>query len=118
MVDSSLGQHAVVCIFLSVSCASSIRCQFQRTLELRLPERWSVASDDDELGLARAQRLEGRLVAKGDLTRLWKMSVLCDAVQSQTRINAHLDRQGKLGVDAVAGLAALLWCHGECCLRQ
>lgn len=24
---------------------------------------------------------------------------------------AHLDRQGKLGVDAVGGLVALLWCH-------
>lgn len=55
VVDGSLGEHGVV-------------------LELRLAERGSVASDDDQLGLARAQALEGRLVAKGDcrmLVRLW-----------------------------------------------
>ena len=47
VVDSSLGQHAVV-------------------LQLGLAERRRVASDDDELGLARAQRLEGGLVSEGD----------------------------------------------------
>jgi hypothetical protein len=41
-----------------------------RTLELRLPEGRSVAGDDDELGLARAERLEGGLVAQSDFTRL------------------------------------------------
>jgi hypothetical protein len=49
-VDGGLGQHGVV-------------------LELRLPQRRSVASNDDELGLAGAQALEGRLVAEGDPTR-------------------------------------------------
>lgn len=38
-MDSGLCQHAVV-------------------LQLRLAERGGVAGDDDELGLARAQRLE------------------------------------------------------------
>lgn len=47
MVDGSLGQHAVV-------------------LKLTLAERRSVAGDDDQLGLARAEALEGRLVAQRD----------------------------------------------------
>lgn len=46
-MDGGLGQHAVV-------------------LELGLAERRSVASNDDELGLAGAEGLEGRLVAEGD----------------------------------------------------
>ena len=47
VVDGGLGQHAVV-------------------LELTLSERRSVASNDDELGLARSEALEGRLVTKSD----------------------------------------------------
>lgn len=47
VVDGGLGQHAVV-------------------LELTLAERRSVASNDDQLGLARAEALEGRLVAQRD----------------------------------------------------
>ena len=47
VVDRGLGQHAVV-------------------LELRLAERRSVASNDDELGLAGSEALEGRLVSKSD----------------------------------------------------
>jgi hypothetical protein len=47
VVDGGLGQHAVV-------------------LELRLAERRSVASNDDELGLAGSEALEGRLVTKSD----------------------------------------------------
>lgn len=39
-------------------------------LELRLPQRGGVASNDDELGLASAEALEGRLVSEGDLTGL------------------------------------------------
>lgn len=39
MVDIGLGKHGVV-------------------LELTLPERWSIASDDHELGLARAKGLQ------------------------------------------------------------
>ncbi|KAI9167749.1 60S ribosomal protein L10-A [Paramyrothecium foliicola] len=69
VVDGSLGQHAVV-------------------LELTLAERRSVASNDDELGLAGSQALEGRLVSESDLSGL------------------HNKRQ--LGVDAVGILLALL----------
>jgi hypothetical protein len=69
VVDGGLGQHAVV-------------------LELRLAERRSVASNDDELGLAGSEALEGRLVTKSDLSGL------------------HNKRQ--LGVDAVGILLALL----------
>jgi hypothetical protein len=46
-VDGGLGQHAVV-------------------LELTLAERRSVASNDDELGLAGSEALEGRLVTQSD----------------------------------------------------
>jgi hypothetical protein len=51
VVDSGLGQHAVV-------------------LELGLAERRCVAGDDDQLGLAGAEGLEGGLVAEGDLSGL------------------------------------------------
>lgn len=53
VVDSGLGEHAVV-------------------LELRLAERRGVASNDDELGLSAAERLEGGLVAEDDW---WKVLV-------------------------------------------
>jgi hypothetical protein len=46
-VDRGLGQHGVV-------------------LELRLAERGSVAGNDDKLGLAGAQALEGGLVTESD----------------------------------------------------
>lgn len=47
VVDGGLGQHAVV-------------------LKLRFAERRSVSSNDDELGLAGSEALEGRLVTKSD----------------------------------------------------
>jgi hypothetical protein len=47
VVDGSLGQHGVV-------------------LELTLTERRSVGSNEDQLGLAGTQGLDGGLVAKGD----------------------------------------------------
>jgi hypothetical protein len=47
----------------------------EHTLELALPQGWSVAGDYDELGLAGAQSLEGRFVAECDLARLWEKSV-------------------------------------------
>ena len=47
VVDGGLGQHGVV-------------------LELRLAERGSVAGNDDKLGLASAEALEGGLVTEGD----------------------------------------------------
>lgn len=47
VVNGGLGQHAVV-------------------LELTLAERRSVASNDDQLGLAGTKALEGRLVTKSD----------------------------------------------------
>jgi len=72
VVDGGLGQHGVV-------------------LELRLAERRGVASNDDELGLAGSQGLEGRLVAERHLTRLHD--------------------QGQTGVDAVGILLALLGGH-------
>jgi len=49
VVDGGLAEHGVV-------------------LELRLAERGGVASNDDELGLARADGLDGGLVAEGDLS--------------------------------------------------
>jgi hypothetical protein len=49
VVDGGLAEHGVV-------------------LELTLAERGSVAGNDDELGLARADGLDGGLVAEGDLS--------------------------------------------------
>jgi len=51
VVNLGLGKHGVV-------------------LELRLAERGSVSSNDDELGLARAERLESRLVSHDDCMKL------------------------------------------------
>ena len=51
VVDGSLGHHGVV-------------------LELRLAERRSVGRDEDELGLAGAEGLEGAAVAEDDLAGL------------------------------------------------
>lgn len=51
VVNGSLGQHAVV-------------------LEFTLSQGRSVASDDDQLGLAGSERLEGRLVSEGDWQNL------------------------------------------------
>lgn len=50
MVDGGLGQHAVV-------------------LKLAFAERRSVASDDDQLGLAGSKALQRRLVAESDCVR-------------------------------------------------
>lgn len=47
VVDGGLGEHAVV-------------------LELTLAERRGVASNDDKLGLAGSEALEGRLITKSD----------------------------------------------------
>ena len=44
------------------------------TLELRLSQRWCVASDDNELGLAGAQSLQCRLVAECNLAGLVAVS--------------------------------------------
>jgi hypothetical protein len=54
VVDSGLAEHGVV-------------------LELRLAERRGVAGNDDELGLAGAEGLEGGLVTKSDLAGLFWM---------------------------------------------
>lgn len=51
VVDSGLAEHGVV-------------------LELTLAERGSVAGNDDELGLAHTDGLDGGLVAEGDLSGL------------------------------------------------
>lgn len=50
VVDVGLGEHGVV-------------------LELRLAERWGVASNDDKLGLSGTESLKGRLVSEGDCER-------------------------------------------------
>lgn len=51
VVDRGLGQHGVV-------------------LQLGLPQRRGVAGDEDELCLAGAEGLEGRLVSEHDLAGL------------------------------------------------
>jgi hypothetical protein len=88
VVDSGLGQHAVVCtISISLLFSLSLFNLFDSgclTLELRLAERRGVAGDDDELGLARAESLEGRLVSKCDLTGLWKSVRICSMLSTIT----------------------------------
>ena len=67
-MDRGLGQHGVV--WGNVSNAFGVANTALLTLKLRLPQRRSVAGNDDELGLASSQALEGGLVAEGDLTGL------------------------------------------------
>jgi hypothetical protein len=67
-VNGGLGQHGVVCLELAAAHKAQERVLL--TLELRLPQRRGVSGDDDELGLASSQALEGGLVAEGDLTGL------------------------------------------------
>lgn len=59
VVDGGLAEHRVV-------------------LELRLAERRGVASNDDELGLAGAEGLEGGLVTQSDLAGLLAESLVLD----------------------------------------
>jgi hypothetical protein len=94
VVDGGLAEHGVV-------------------LELRLAERRGVAGNDDELGLAGAEGLEGGLVTKSDLAGLFLdvLAVMFGAWCWNRARNAHLDSQRQLGVDAVSGLCALLRCH-------
>jgi hypothetical protein len=81
-------------------------------LELRLAERGGVAGDDDELGLAGAEGLEGGLVTKSDLSGLFsKNRQYGRGLVSKFVKHAHLDSQRQLGVDAVSGLCSLLRCH-------
>lgn len=89
-------------------------CKHAVVLELTLSQWWCVASDDDELGLARSQALEGGLVAECDLARLQRKEMLADGLLSSVvacRRITYLDCQGQFGVDAVGGLGSLLWCH-------
>jgi len=93
VVHGSLAEHGVV-------------------LELRLAERGGVAGDDDELGLAGAEGLEGGLVTKSDLSGLFLGdSLVGRCLVSNFVGDAHLDSQRQLGVDAVSGLCSLLRCH-------
>jgi hypothetical protein len=76
-------------------------------LKLRLPQRRSVASNDDELGLAGSQALEGGLVAKGDpkksACRSWLIALL--------HVLARLHHKRKARVDGVGGSLVLLGGH-------
>ena len=94
-MDGGLGEHAVV-------------------LELALAERRGVASNNNELGLARAKGLEGGLVAESDLAGLFvnvRHGSYAAAVQPTLQCDSHLDRQRQLSVDGVGRLCALLRCH-------
>jgi hypothetical protein len=88
VVDRGLGQHGVV-------------------LELRLPQRRSVASNDDELSLASAEALEGGLVSEGDPEESvcrWYRDAFLNVLSG-----LHHKRQAR--VDGVGGSLVLLGCH-------
>jgi hypothetical protein len=58
VVDVGLGQHGVVWRE-SAPALVWIWITVERTLELTLAERWGVAGNYDQLGLARSEGLEG-----------------------------------------------------------
>lgn len=107
-MNRSLGEHGVV-------------------LELRLSEWGSVAGNDDQLGLARAKSLDGRLVAKGDCTwRIRHVSILVSSSLSNDKTMhisgmhtlAGLHNKRKARVDVVTRLlSSLLRCHRDAWIR-
>ena len=92
MVDVGLGKHRVV-------------------LELRLAQGRGVAGNDDQLGLARSQGLEGGLVAQGDCASRSVVLFGRSLSMRSGRTFARLHHQRQARVDAVGGLLALLGCH-------
>lgn len=88
MVDRGLGKHGVV-------------------LKLRLSQGRSVARDDDELGLAGTQTLEGRLVSESDPRK--SVCVMDDA--QDLNVLARLHNKRKARVDGVGGSLVLLGGH-------
>jgi hypothetical protein len=81
---SKLLRKTCVCFsFLSIGCGTYVvagevvhggLAEHGVVLELGLAERGGVAGDDDELGLAGAEGLEGGLVTKSDLAGLLRDS--------------------------------------------
>ena len=118
--QSSFARHAIFFSF-SIGCGTYVvagevvhggLAEHGVVLELRLAERGGVAGDDDELGLAGAEGLEGGLVTKSDLAGLFLGDLLVGTSSvSKFGGHAHLDSQRQLGVDAVSGLCSLLRCH-------
>jgi hypothetical protein len=89
VVDRSLGQHGVV-------------------LELTLAERRSVGSNEDQLGLAGTQGLDGGLVAEGD----WRAKIISDLIFDinlieMSRTLSRLHHQRQTAGEGVTGLLAL-----------
>jgi hypothetical protein len=76
-------------------------------LKLRLPQGRSVASNDDELGLASSEALEGGLVAKGDPKR----SVCRSSSVALLHVLARLHHKREARVDGVSGSLVLLGGH-------
>lgn len=89
-MNGSLGEHGVV-------------------LKLGLAEGRGVGGDDDQLGLAGTEGLDGGLVAKGD----WRQSlVACKDRKKKKAIDREhtlsgLHHKRKARVDGVTGLLAL-----------
>ncbi len=63
-----LGQHGVICPD-NLRAVTRRWCARAPTFELALAQRRAVAGDDDELGLAGAEGLEGGFVAERDCGR-------------------------------------------------
>lgn len=89
VVNRGLGQHAVV-------------------LQLGLAERRSVAGNDDQLGLAGAEALQGGLVAQSDPTRISERAPDCGRAQHSLS-GLHDKREPR--VDRVGCLLGLLGGH-------
>ena len=80
------------------------------TFKLALSERWSVASNNDELSLSRSKSLEGGLVTEGDCEQVRCCPLLTRGkIAGLTFARLHHKRQAR--VDGIGGLLGLLWCH-------
>lgn len=95
-MDGGLGKHGVV-------------------LKLTLTERRSVGGDDDQLGLAGTQGLDGGLVTQGDCCEGSAVSHLqnfilssCSRSKRKKRTLSGLHHKRKARVDVVTGLLALV----------
>jgi hypothetical protein len=89
----------------------------KRTLELGLAQRRGVASDQDELGLARTKGLQGRFVAEDDLAGLHHKRQLAVDVVS-IGLGPRDRRMSVTVVVQVAPCLRPLPCWPRCCSRR
>jgi len=101
VVNVGLAQHGVV-------------------LELTLAERRGVSGDDDKLGFARSEGLEGRFVSEGDCEKAISILVWKKWRNEEIFTFTRLHHKRQTRVDTVGCLLGFLgcWCHRCVCVLR